>query len=242
MKISKSRQIHLLQQGIVMAQRYYDMFFADLNAFSHFLNQAYRFLFWMVWNVTQEEEITAKMTLVDWRWAARNGFWNKSEKRWNSSKGGFQGYLQQRKLSASVVRRPPAERSTSAVQSSASSSTAKKTITKAAHRDSRSSMGMVRILNWALLLMGSLRIWLIVAQLMHSTMIKVKRINRLNEQYSKHVWAKERILTRIPTSSLLILLCPCALVHWNWAKISLASAQSSHAISLPQPPDHIEKI
>jgi hypothetical protein len=38
------------------------------------------------------------MTLVDWRWAARNGFWIKSEKRWNAAKGGFQGYLRQRKL------------------------------------------------------------------------------------------------------------------------------------------------
>ena len=50
-----------------------------------------------------EEEVTARMTLVDWRWAAQNGFWLKSEKRWNVNKGGFQGYLHQKSLSSQEV-------------------------------------------------------------------------------------------------------------------------------------------
>ena len=95
----------------------------------------------------QEEEITAKMTLVDWRWAARNGFWNKSEKRWNSAKGGFQGYLQQRKLSTVTARRPPPDRPGTGGQSgpsstSAPSLSAKKTIVKS-QRDTAPSFHAV---------------------------------------------------------------------------------------------------
>jgi hypothetical protein len=45
-----------------------------------------------------QDEVTARMTIVDWRWAALHGFWIKSEKRWNDAKGGFQGYLQHRNL------------------------------------------------------------------------------------------------------------------------------------------------
>ena len=65
------------------------------------------------------------MTLVDWRWAARNGFWNKAEKKWNSAKGGFQGYLQQRKLSSALGRRPPTDPA-----SAPTAATTRKTIAK----------------------------------------------------------------------------------------------------------------
>eukprot|EP00292_Cryptomonas_paramecium_P016261 CAMPEP_0113709596 /NCGR_PEP_ID=MMETSP0038_2-20120614/29664_1 /TAXON_ID=2898 /ORGANISM="Cryptomonas paramecium" /LENGTH=206 /DNA_ID=CAMNT_0000635509 /DNA_START=34 /DNA_END=650 /DNA_ORIENTATION=- /assembly_acc=CAM_ASM_000170 len=55
-------------------------------------------------DLENEKEIMSKMSLVDWRWAARNGFWNKSEKKWNPAKGGFEGYLKQRKLGFGTQR------------------------------------------------------------------------------------------------------------------------------------------
>ena len=38
----------------------------------------------------------SKMTLVDWRWAAQKGLWDKDRKRWNEAAGGRAEYLRQR--------------------------------------------------------------------------------------------------------------------------------------------------
>jgi hypothetical protein len=46
--------------------------------------------------VDAEDPSKIVLSLVDWRWAAKKGFWDPSLRKWDESKGGFGAYITQR--------------------------------------------------------------------------------------------------------------------------------------------------
>jgi hypothetical protein len=49
-------------------------------------------------SITADDHQEERMTLVDWRWAAEKGFWNRQQQCWIEETGGRAAFLLQRAL------------------------------------------------------------------------------------------------------------------------------------------------